>query len=413
MSLTLTPGALRALLLTLQGLDRPAERSATRDDVLATIRQMKALQIDTIHVIARSPYLVLWSRLGAYDPRWLTDLLAERAIFEYWSHEACFLPIDDYPIYRGLMIAGQTRRDAYARRWLQNNHSIAAALIDHIRRNGAVRSADFSRNGAVPGGWWNWKSEKMALEMLLVTGELMIAGRENFQRIYDLRERVLPDWDDTRALDPATAQRALILTAVRALGAAPAHWLADYFRMGKADTSRIVALLTAEGALATVSVEGWRTPVYLCPDTLPLAQAAANGAIESTVTTLLSPFDPVVWDRRRALELFGFDYRIECYTPAPKRRYGYFTLPILHRGALIGRLDPKAHRKDGVFEVKALFLEPGVHPDEELATALATTLRSCAAWHGTPDVVIRRCDPPAFGILLKRALSYHSSSHRG
>jgi uncharacterized protein YcaQ len=123
------------------------------------------------------------------------------------------------------------------------------------------------------------------------------------------------------------------------------------------------------------------------------------------MTTLLSPFDPVVWDRQRIRELFGFDYRIECYTPAPKRRYGYFTLPILHRGALIGRLDPKAHRKDGIFEVKALYIEPGVDPDEDLALELAAALRSCAAWHGTPDVVIRQCDPPAFGILLKRALS--------
>lgn len=145
MSLTLTPGALRALLLTLQGLDRPAERSATRDDVLAAIRQMKALQIDTIHVIARSPYLVLWSRIGAYDPRWLTDLLAERAIFEYWSHEACFLPIDDYPIYRSLMLAGRTRSNAYARKWLYEHQSIAAALINDIRNNGPVRSADFVR----------------------------------------------------------------------------------------------------------------------------------------------------------------------------------------------------------------------------------------------------------------------------
>jgi uncharacterized protein YcaQ len=360
MSLTLTSAALRAVLLASQGLDQPPQRAATRDDLLETIRRMGALQIDTIHVVARSPYLVLWSRLGAYDPRWLTDLLVERAIFEYWSHEACFLPIDDYPIYRSLMLAGRTRSNAYARKWLHEHQSIAAALINDIRNNGPVRSADFVRADDAKGGWWNWKIEKMALEMLFIVGDLMIDRRENFQRVYDLRERVLPEWDDAHIPDVETAQCTLILAAAQALGAAPAHWLADYFRMGKADTSRIVALLTAEGALATVSVEGWRTPVYLCPDTLPLAQAAANGAIESTVTTLLSPFDPVVWDRRRALELFGFDYRIECYTPAPKRRYGYFTLPILHRGALIGRLDPKAHRKDGIFEVKALYMEPGV-----------------------------------------------------
>lgn len=404
MPLTLTPGAIRMLLLTVQGLDRPLQHTATKDDVLAAIRQMQALQIDTIHVVARSPYLVLWSRLGAYEPRWLTNLLAERAIFEYWSHEACFLPIEDYPVYRSLMLAGKTRSNAYARRWLHENQMIAATLIDHIRANGPVRSADFARTDGETSGWWNWKIEKMALEMLFIVGELMIDRRENFQRVYDLRERVLPEWDDTRTPDVAAAQRTLTLAAAQALGAAPARWLADYFRTSKAETARIAAALAAEGALVTARVEGWRDPVYIYPHNLPLAQAAAEGALRSTVTTLLSPFDPVVWDRRRALELFGFDYRIECYTPAPKRRYGYFTLPILHRGALVGRLDPKAHRNDGIFEVKALYLEPGVEPDDELAIGLAAALRSCAAWHGTPEVVVRFCDPPEFGEPFVRAL---------
>ncbi|ABU58226.1 winged helix-turn-helix domain-containing protein [Roseiflexus castenholzii] len=404
MPLTLTPNAIRPLLLTVQGLDRPKKHPATKDSVLAAMQRMKALQIDTIHVVARSPYLVLWSRLGAYEPRWLTDLLAERAIFEYWSHEACFLPIEDYPAYRSLMLAGQTRSNTYARRWLHENRTIAAALMDHIRNNGPVRSAEFARTDGTRGGWWNWKVEKMALEMLFIVGDLMIDRREHFQRLYDLRERVLPAWDDTCAPDVEVAQRTLILAAAQALGAAPARWLADYFRTGKAETARIAAALAAEGALAIAHVAGWREPVYIHPHRLPLAQAAADGALQSTVTTLLSPFDPVVWDRRRALELFGFDYRIECYTPASKRRYGYFTLPILHRGALVGRLDPKAHRKDGIFEVKALYLEPGVDPDEDLAINLAEALRSCAVWHGTPEVVVRFCDPPAFGALLKRAL---------
>lgn len=404
MPLTLTPGAMRMLLLAVQGLDRPPEHTATQDDVLATIRRMQALQIDTIHVVARSPYLVLWSRLGAYEPRWLTDLLADRAIFEYWSHEACFLPIEDYPVYRSLMLAGKTRSNAYARRWLHENEAIAAALIDHIRANGPVRSSDFARTDGETSGWWNWKVEKMALEMLFIVGDLMIDRRESFQRVYDLRERVLPEWDDSRKPDVEAAQRTLTLAAAQALGAAPARWLADYFRTSKAETARIAAALAAEGALTTARVEGWRDPVYIHPDNLPLAWAAAEGALRSTVTTLLSPFDPVVWDRRRALELFGFDYRIECYTPASKRRYGYFTLPILHRGALVGRLDPKAHRKDGIFEVKALYLEPGVVSDDELATDLAVTLRSCAAWHGTPEVVVRFCDPPGFGESLMHAL---------
>lgn len=404
MTLTLPQKSLGQLLLAAQGLQRRPAIAATQSDILACIKQMGALQIDTIHVVARSPYLVLWSRLGDYEPRWLTDLLAQRSIFEYWSHEACFLPIDEYPLYRAFMLAGIARSWTYSRDWLNTNRAAVADLLAHIRHNGPVRSADFARQDGETGGWWNWKFEKMALEMLYTAGDLMIAGRERFQRIYDLRERVLPDWEDSRAPELHLARRALALTAVRALGATPARWVADYFRTKKPDTLRIIAELAAEGALLTARVAGWDDPVYLHPDHLSLAEAAAAGELASTVTTLLTPFDPVVWDRRRALELFGFDYRIECYTPAPKRQYGYFTLPILHRGALVGRLDPKAHRSDGVFEVKALYLEPGVAADDELANALAGALRACAAWHGTPEVVVRKSDPPEFATLLTRTL---------
>lgn len=404
MTFTLTPDAIREVLLAVQA---PGQHhgAVTRADVLATIRRMGALQIDTIHVVARSPYFVLWSRLGAYEPHWLTDLLAQRAIFEYWSHEACFLPVDDYPIYRALMLAGVARSQAYARNWLAANRAAADALLEHVRCNGPVRSSDFARRDGEAGGWWNWKFEKMALEMLYTAGDLMIAGRERFQRVYDLRERVLPEWDDTRAPDLSIARRAQVLAALRALGAAPPRWLADYFRTGRTETVRVAAELVAEGALISVPVAGWQEPAYIHPDHLPLAMAAADGALRSTTTTLLSPFDPLVWDRRRTLELFGFDYRLECYTPASKRRYGYFTLPILHRGALIGRLDPKAHRKEGLFEIKALYLEPGIALDDELAAALAAALRSCAAWHGTPEVIVRFSDPAASGALLGHALN--------
>jgi uncharacterized protein YcaQ len=391
---SLSKAAARAMLLAAQGLLQPPERTATKADVLAAIRQMGALQIDTIHVVARSPYLVLWSRLGDYTPAWLDELLAEGALFEYWSHEACFLPIEHYPVYRRLMLEGETRAWGSIRRWVAEHAEELERMRAHIAAHGPVRSADFERTDGQAGAWWNWKAEKMALEMLFSLGDLMIARRVNFQRIYDLRERVLPAWDDSQAPDAEQARRTLVLEAVRALGPAHERWIADYFRTDKRDTARRAARLADEGLLLRASIEGLPGPAYIHPAQAELAALAAAGHLEPTLTTLLSPFDPIVWDRQRASELFGFDYRIECYTPAPKRRYGYFSLPILHRGALVGRLDAKAHRKDGLFEVKTLHLEPGVPLDPPFLDELAACLRACAAWHGTPRVAVRQSDPP-------------------
>jgi uncharacterized protein YcaQ len=366
---------------------------------------MAVLQIDTIHIVARSPYFVLWSRLGSYQQRWLDELLAEGALFEYWSHAACFLPMEDYPLYRSQILHGQGRIWKYSHEWLAANRELADQLLAHIRENGPVRSSDFQRTDGKKGTWWNWKIEKLALEMLFLAGELMIARRHNFQRIYDLRERVVPTWDDTQAPTVAEVQRTFALRAVQALSVAPARWVADYFRTRKIETINLVRQLADEGALLRVEVEGWNEPGYLHPANLALAERAAAGQIQPSLTTLLSPFDPLVWDRERASALFGFDYQIECYTPAAKRRYGYFTLPILWRGQLVGRIDPKAHRKQGLFEVKALHLEPGVNPSEELAADIAGALRDCANWHATPDVVVRWADPPAFADLVQKNLA--------
>ena len=392
--------AVRALALAAQGLLAPPTGPARKADVLATIRRLEQLQIDSIHVVARSPYLVLWSRLGSYHPRWLDELLAEGALFEYWAHAACFLPIEDYGLYRREMLDGWHWQKA----WLAAHPDEVNAVLDRIRAQGAVRAADFPRTDGKGGPWWDWKVEKQVLERLLWTGELMIARRENFQRVYDLRERILPGWDDARTPSAEEVRRAVTLKAVRALGVAPARWVAGYFYTPKKGLAALLDRLVDEGALGRVTVEGWDAPAYLHPDHLPLAEQAAAGALEPVLTTLLSPFDPLVSDRARVEELFGFFYRIEVYTPSHKRQFGYFTLPILHRGALIGRLDPKAHRAAGLFEVRALHLEPGVAVTDTLINDLATTLRACAAWHGTPQVAVRQSDPPEVAARLNAAV---------
>lgn len=393
----------RQVMLVAQGLDHPSERPAVKADVLAAIRLMGLLQIDTIHVVNRSPYLVLWSRLGDYRPEWLDELLAEGALFEYWAHAACFLPIEDYPLYRRRMLDAINNEDLpvrWAMRWSRENPEAIARIRSHLLENGAVRSAEFENKDHPPGGWWNWKEEKNALEALHSTGEVMIARRQNFQRVYDLRQRVLPGWDDTAAASTEELRRTLTLRAVRALGVALPAWVPDYFRQPKKGISQRLEALAAESLLHRVEVEGSQAPAYIHPDRVDLLERAASGDHKPTLTTLLSPFDPLVWDRQRARQLFDFDYTIECYTPAPKRRFGYFTLPILHRGRLVGRLDPKAHRSQGIFEVKALHLEPSAPASEELAADLAIALRRLADWHGTPDLVVRKSDPPEFAGFL-------------
>jgi len=376
------------MMLAAQGLSQPAARPAKKKDVLAAIRRMHSLQIDTINVVARSHYLVLWSRLGDYTPGWLDELLAEGALFEYWSHAMCFLPIEDFPLYRRAMLDG-VRGWHSVGPWLHEHRQLVKAILARIRREGGLRSADFENKQQRAGPWWSWKDEKTALVCLHTVGELMIARRESFQRVYDLRERVLPDWEDgpKAARVPSYDEMLLAhtLRAVKALGVARAAWVPNYFGLPKTGNAQRLEALAAEGRLKRVTIEGLPGPAYRYP------RAAAGAA--PTHTTLLSPFDPLVWDRQRLRELFGFDYTIECYTPAAKRRFGYFTMPILHRGALVGRVDPKAHRALGQFEVKAVALEPGVAPTDELVADLAAALRRLAAWHGTPELIIRRSEP--------------------
>ena len=395
------------MLLAAQDLISLPDRPAVKADIRQAVRRMGLLQIDTIHVVARSPYLVLWSRLGDFQPEWLDELLAEGALFEYWAHAMCFLPIEDYPLYRRRMldaIRDNTWPVRWAMEWSRKNPDIIERVQSHLRENGAVRSAEFENKNHSPGGWWNWKEEKNALEALLFTGEVMIARRQNFQRVYDLRERVLPGWEDAAAPSTEELHSTLTLRAVRALGVAFPAWVAEYFRQPKKGLTQQLESLVTEGQLLRVKVEGLQGTAYVHPENLGLLEDVSNGRLEWTLTTLLSPFDPLVSDRQRARDLFDFDYTIECYTPAPKRRYGYFTLPILHRGKLIGRLDPKAHRKQGIFEIKALHLEPGVAVSEELAVDLAAALHRLAAWHRTPDLIIRESDPPEFLALLETAL---------
>ncbi len=377
--LQLSRSAARALHLAALDLLTPPSAPAAPEDVMTAIRRMGVLQIDTISVVARSPYLVLWSRLGSYDPRWLEDALVQGHLFEYWAHAACFIPIEDYPYFRRMMV-DRLRGWWNVDRWLEEHRGTAEAVLERIRREGPLRSADFEAANRPEGGWWNWKEEKLALEQLHTAGELMIARRQGFQRVYDLRERVLPDWRDKYTPSWDEVLRALVLKSVQALGVARSRWVADYYRLKKNGLQTLLETAAQDGQLLPVAVEGWDDICWVHPSHAERLHQAAAGQLVPTHTTLLSPFDPLVWDRSRAQEFFGFDYTIECYLPAPQRRYGYFSLPILDCGELIGRLDAKLHRKERIFEIRSFFLEEGVQMEEARAARLARSLRSCATW---------------------------------
>jgi uncharacterized protein YcaQ len=400
-------GDVRGIVLAAQGLVGPPPGEPKKRDVLAAIRRMGALQIDAINVVARSQYLVLWSRLGCFEARWLDELLAEGKLFEHWAHAACFIPIEDFPLFRRRMLDLDDWRAfsvRWARGWLAQNAEVAAGMLAHIRENGPVRTSDFERTDGKAGGWWNWKVEKEALEALHLTGELMIARREGFQRVYDLRERVLPGWDDARAASSEEMQREVVLRAVRELGVVRARWAHDSYQLMKKGIAAQLERLADEGALLRARCGEWRETLYLHPESVKAAKAAVAGKLTPQRTTFLSPFDPLVRDRARAAELYGFEYTIEVYTPAEKRRYGYFTMPILHGDTLVGRIDPKAERKEGRLLIRAAHLEPGVPVDESLVEGMAGALRDFARFHEVGEVVIERSDPPELAPALRERL---------
>ena len=402
--LTLTLPQARALMLAAQGLAAPPSQPAVKADILSTVRRIHNLQIDTISVVARAHLHILWSRIGAFDLRGLEELHAEGALFEYWAHAACYLPIEDYPLYRSLMRKNFVGWDNI-RAWGEAHPEIVTGILAHLRENGAVKSSDFAREGQ-RGAWWDWKAEKVALEYLYFRGDVMIACRRGFQRVYDLRERVLPGWNDARVPPYEDALRQLVLMSVKALGIARENWAAPYFYLPRRLVPAILAELQATGELLPVRVSGLEgKPAYVHPDNLALLELARAGVLQAGLTTILSPFDPLISDRARAQQLFGFDYQLECYLPASKRKYGYFVLPILRNGSLVGRLDAKARRKEKQLEVIKLYLEEGIPPEEALLADLADTLRAYAAWQGLNKVQISASEPPGAAARLNALLA--------
>ncbi len=362
------------------GAKRPARAGAAH--VRATVARLSAIQIDSVNVLARAHYLPTFSRYGPYPTSALDDMVhARRELFEYWGHAACFLPIDLYPLMRWRMEnqcvawAGVSRRQK----------DFIDAVYGEVSERGPISAGELSIGGKSEGPWWGWSKGKRAIELLFRQGRVAIAGRRNFERLYDIPERVFPD-DVLRAgvVAPSEAKKALIVRAARAMGVGTARDIAQYFqidawwdrlsvngRRQQAKTGVLFDELVGEGRLERVRVEGWKEPAFVVPG-LRIPRSIDARAI-------VSPFDPVLWERKWTKAVFGFDYQIEIYVPGPKRIYGYYVLPFLLGDRFAARVDLKADRRTSTLIVHAAYVERGLDA-RVVADALADDLRSMAAW---------------------------------
>lgn len=378
---TLSAAEARRVALAAQGFGAaPADTVSTRT-LTAGFARLGLLQIDSVNVFERSHYLPLFARLGSYDRATLDRLTMTRRgpYAEYWAHEAAFVARTDLPLFRWRMDAFR-ERDARPNRieGVERTAGVRRELLALLRVEGPMPASAVEHEANVRRGpWWGWSDVKTGLEQLFRWGEVVSAGRSGFERVYALPEQVLAPGALETAPDRTTAVTELVRRAGRALGVATRADLADYFRLRSDDTAAAVAELVERGELVPVTVEGWKERAWLHAD--------ARVPRRLTADAVLSPFDPVVWFRRRAERMYGFHYRIEIYTPAPKRVFGYYVLPVLQDDRLTGRIDLKSDRQRGLLRVRTAWQEPGEHLDAE---RLAETLRRTAAWQGLDGVEV-------------------------
>lgn len=381
--------AARRIALAAQGFaePRPQGRIDARH-IRRVIARVGLLQLDSVSAVCRSHYLPVFSRLGPY-PRELLDRLAAhggprlashgpRELFEYWGHEASLLPVALHPLLRWRMERADLEAWDSVRRAGQRDELLADVLA-LVERDGPLRSSETGHTRTtVQEGMWGRHDGKSALEYLFYAGSVSTAHRRNFERVYDLAERVIPAHVLTAPTPaPADAQRELLRIAARAMGVATEPDLGDYFRLPRGDSKQRVAELAAAGELEPVEVDGWRDPAYLWPS------ARRPRAVQARA--LLSPFDSLIWRRDRTERLFGFRYRLEIYTPAPKRRYGYYVLPFLLGEELVARVDLKADTKAGTLRVLGAYAEDG-QDLARVAGELAAELAEMAGWLGLSRV---------------------------
>lgn len=374
----------RRLALVAQGFTHPKrDGTANWTRIESAITKMNLLQIDSVNVLVRSHYLPVFARTGHYSHDTLDQRTfgkRKRRFFEYWAHEASLLPLDFYPLIRWKMerALNGTGEHKYLEKFARDQKAYVDEVRQFVKANGPVAVSDLPDPGGRTGNWWGWNKGKIALEYLFHTGEVTAATRRVFERLYDLPERVLPgETLNAPTIPEDEAVRRLIDLSGQAMGVASEADLRDYFRLPVDAFKKALPQVIEAGHLVPVTVEGWKVKAYRHRDTGSPRKAGGHA--------LLSPFDPLVWERSRAERLFDFHYRIEIYTPQEKRIYGYYVLPFLEGDRLTARFCLKADRQEGLLRVNAAHGEEGIDPVKTAETA-APELRRMAEWLGLTDV---------------------------
>jgi uncharacterized protein len=397
------------LVLHTQHLATPNPKPTPRA-ILDLVTALGFVQVDTLHVVNRAHHLTLWARFGSYDVADVNKLLysaKHRTLYEGWGHAASIIPLAHYRYHQWRSDRTVSYNPGF-REWVKKpgNRALIARVLARVRKDGGLRVAEFEYDGPKRTTWYDWKPPKMALEALFARGDLMVTDRVNFQRVYDIKERVLPTWVETTPVPPDEGRRFCLEQAARALGVFEPRHLTFYAYMRATPAKALVRSLMEKGPLVKVRAETMHgvKPLLVHRDNLPLLERAADGDLSAKRTTFLAPFDSLFWAWKRDETLWGFKQLLECYKPESERVYGYFCLPILHRDRLVGRFDPKLDRASRVLTLNALYLEPGEKPDEELVTEIARAMRDFLAWHGATELRITKSDPVGFGQKLLRTL---------
>jgi uncharacterized protein len=410
--------AVRTLFLQRQHLARPRGAPLTAARLSRFVHDVGGLQMDSINVLDRAHYLTVWSRFGPY-PRARLDRLVyrRRLLFEYWAHAACLVPTAMLPWWRRAMLDYRVRHTGWSD-WLRRNPRTLALVTAAISASGPMAGADFEgRRPSGRGGWWSWRPVQHGLHYLWMTGALTVHSRRHFHKRYDLLERAIPAVLDCQAVSAEEFARWHVERSLHAMGAATERDLTGYLTFPRfAPGARRAALraMQERGEVAEVAVQDTPDRWLVLTRDLPALARAGRVLAPSQGTTFLSPFDSLLWYRGRVARLFGFDYRIEVYTPGDQRVHGYYTLPILHHGHLIGRVDAKAHREERRLEVRHVHFEPwfaatappprgGVALDQDEALAgVADALSSLATFVGGDQVTLGRVSPHRLRAPLAR-----------
>jgi uncharacterized protein YcaQ len=379
---SLSAAQARRVALAAQGFGDPAPPAVGTRQLNLVIRRLGLLQLDSVNVFERSHYLPAYARLGAYDKALLDRLTfaAKGRYVEFWAHEAALIPREWWPLFRWRMERYRRAATDDLASWASTHGDILDWLRAELADKGPLAASAVEHDANKRSGpWWGWSDVKTGLEVLFRWGEVVSAGRTRFERVYGLAEQFMPAELLEQEVPPHEAHKRLVEHAARAHGVGTASDLADYFRLKNVDVRGLLRELADEGVVRQVAVEGWKDAGWL--------HSEARVPRRIRATALLSPFDPVVWERRRALRLFGFHYRIEIYTPAPKRVFGYYSLPILLDDRVVGRIDLKSDRQARVLRVQSAWTED--HADAVgVAERVAPLLDRTAAWQGLESISV-------------------------